>query len=135
METYILPLTSIVESIQPKIGDVRTVAGKSEVVTIRGQILPVLRLHDLFGIRNAVSDPTRAILVIIEHDDRQAALLVDELIGQNQVVLKSLDDNYHKVPGIAGATILGDGQVAFILDVAGIVHGFNSADHIQQLAA
>jgi len=134
-ETYILPLTSIVESIQPKSADVRMVAGLSEVVTVRGRVLPVLRLHNLFGIKTAVTDPTKAILVIIEHDEKQAALLVDELIGQNQVVLKSLDDNYQRVPGIAGATILGDGQVAFILDVAGIVHGIAASELSTQIAA
>ncbi len=134
-ETYILPLTSIIESIQPTRDSLCTVAGKSEVVTVRGEILPILRLHKLFAIDNSVNDPTKGILVIVEHDEKHAALFVDELIGQSQVVIKSLDDNYQKVDGIAGATILGDGRVAFILDVAGLIHSENRNSRPLAIAA
>jgi two-component system chemotaxis sensor kinase CheA len=134
-ETYILPLTSIIESIQPKRDALCLVAGKAEVVTVRGEILPILRLHKLFTIETPVIDPTKGILVIVEHDEKHAALFVDELIGQSQVVIKSLDDNYQKVDGIAGATIMGDGRVAFILDVASLVHGTDRSITSKAMAA
>ena len=122
-EVYILPLTSIVESIRPKPGDVRVVAGRAEVVLVRGEVLPILRLYQVFGADPLVTEPTQALLVIVENDGRKVALLVDELIGQSQVVIKSLESNYRKVEGIAGATILGDGRVALILDVPGLIQG------------
>lgn len=121
-ETYIVPLTSIVESIQPKRGDVRVVAGAGEVVLVRGEALPILRLYQAFGTPPRITDPAQGLLVIVETDRRKVALLVDELIGQSQVVIKSLETNYRKVSGIAGATILGDGRVALILDVPGLIH-------------
>ncbi len=121
-EVYILPLTSIVESIRPKLGDVRLVAGQGEIVLMRGEVLPILRLYQVFGSTAQFTDPTKALLVIVENDGRKVALLVDELIGQSQVVIKSLETNYRKVNGIAGATILGDGRVALILDVPGLIH-------------
>ena len=122
-EVYILPLTSIVESIRPKPGDVRVVAGRAEVVLVRGEVLPILRLYQMFGADPLVTEPTQALLVIVEYDGRKVALLVDELIGQSQVVIKSLESNYRKVEGIAGATILGDGRVALILDIPGLIRG------------
>jgi two-component system chemotaxis sensor kinase CheA len=124
-EVYILPLTSIVESIRPKSGEVRLVAGHAEMALVRGEVLPVLRLYEVFGATPRVTDPTRALLVIVENDSRKVALLVDELIGQSQVVIKSLESNYRKVDGIAGATILGDGRVALIVDVPGLIRGSN----------
>jgi two-component system chemotaxis sensor kinase CheA len=75
----------------------------------------------LFGVKTEVVDPTRALVVIVEHENRQAAVLIEEILGQQQVVIKSLENNYQKVPGIAGATILGDGRVALILDVPGLM--------------
>jgi two-component system chemotaxis sensor kinase CheA len=122
-EVYILPLTSIVESIRPKTGDVRLIAGQSEVALVRGDVLPILRLYQFFGAPPHITDPTRGLLVIVENDGRKVALLVDELIGQSQVVIKSLESNYRKVDGIAGATILGDGRVALIVDVPGLIRG------------
>ena len=122
-EVYILPLTSIVESIRPKPGDVRVVAGRSEVVLARGEVLPILRLYQVFGAEPRITEPTQGLLVIVENDGRKVALLVDELIGQSQVVIKSLESNYRKVEGIAGATILGDGRVALILDIPGLIRG------------
>ncbi|MEO7718653.1 MAG: chemotaxis protein CheA [Capsulimonas sp.] len=120
-ETYILPLTSIVESIQPAAGDVRKIAGRAEIAMVRGEVLPVVRLYEIFGSVPKVTDPTQGLLVIVENDNHKVAVLVDELIGQSQVVIKSLETNYRKVRGIAGATIMGDGRVALILDVPGLV--------------
>ncbi len=119
-QTYILPLAAIVESIQPRPEQVKSVAGRGEVVVVRGQPLTILRLHKLFGVPGAMTDPSRALLVIVEHEGRRLALLVDELLGQQQVVIKSLEAHYRKVEGITGATILGDGRAALILDVTGI---------------
>jgi two-component system chemotaxis sensor kinase CheA len=122
-EVYILPLTSIVESIRPRSGDVRLIAGQTEVALVRGEVLSILRLYQFFGAEPRITDPTRGLLVIVENDGRKVALLVDELIGQSQVVIKSLETNYRKVDGIAGATILGDGRVALIVDVPGLIRG------------
>jgi two-component system chemotaxis sensor kinase CheA len=119
-ETYILPLVSIVESVQPRRSDLNAVFGAGETVTVRGQVLPMLRLHRLFGTPPRSEDPTRGLVVIVEHDARKVALLVDDLLGQQQVVIKSLETNFQKLPGLAGATILGDGRVALILDVPGL---------------
>jgi two-component system chemotaxis sensor kinase CheA len=124
-EVYILPLTSIVESVRPKPGDVRRVAGQAEVAIVRGDVLPILRLYEVFGARPKITDPARALLVIVATESKKVALLVDELIGQSQIVIKSLETNYRKVEGIAGATILGDGRVALIVDVPGLIRGAN----------
>jgi two-component system chemotaxis sensor kinase CheA len=121
VQQYILPLVTIRETVRPVRGSIHTIGPGTEVALVHGEALPVLRLHRLFGIAAATDDPTRGLLVVVEHDGRTAALLVDELLGQQQVVIKSLDSDFTKVRGIAGATILGDGRVALILDVAGIV--------------
>jgi two-component system chemotaxis sensor kinase CheA len=120
-QIYILPLVAITESVRPARGSVHKLTGGAEVVMIRDRALPVLRLHRLFGVRPKNDDPTQGLVVIVEYEGRQAALLVDELLGQQQVVIKSLESNFSKVEGVAGATILGDGQVALILDVPGLV--------------
>ena len=120
-ETYILPLVSIVESIQPKAEAVKTVVGKGEVVEVRGTYVPVVRLHEAFGVKADVTEPAGAILVIVETEGERVALSVDELLGQQQVVIKSLEQNFRKVPGVAGATILGDGTVGLIVDVRGLI--------------
>ena len=119
-ETYVLPLVAISESIRPQSGQVKTVAGRGEVVMVRGSALPLLRLHRLFGVPTQVTDPCRGLTVIVEHSGQPFALLVDELLGQQQVVIKSLEAHYRKVEGVLGATILGDGRAALILDVAGL---------------
>ena len=120
-QVYILPLTVIVESIRPVASAVHRVLDHGETVTVRGHVLPVIRLHELFGVPPRTTDLTEALVVIVEHEARLAALMVDELLGQQQVVIKSLEANFQKVEGIAGATILGDGRVALILDVPGLV--------------
>lgn len=120
-QVYIIPLVSITESIRPKQADLGTVLHRDEVVSVRGQLMPIVRLYGLFGITPKVADPTQSLLVIVEQEGRKVALLVDELLGQHQVVIKSLETNYQRVPGISGATIMGDGRVALILDVAGLI--------------
>jgi two-component system chemotaxis sensor kinase CheA len=120
-ESYVLPLAAIVESVRPRPEQLRTVLGAGEVVILRDQVFPLLRLHRIFGVRARSEDPTEGLLVIVEHDGRQAAILVDELLAQQQVVIKSLERHFAKVRGVAGATVLGDGRVTLILDVPGLI--------------
>jgi two-component system chemotaxis sensor kinase CheA len=120
-DTYIVPLLSILESIQPKVGHVKTVAGKGELINVRGTYLPVIRLYDVFALQPESTDPTKAILLILETEGERVAVMVDEIVGQQQVVIKSMEQNFRKVEGIAGATILGNGTVGFILDVRGLL--------------
>jgi two-component system chemotaxis sensor kinase CheA len=115
-ETFILPLGNVTESLQPKAGQIYSVAGGDCVLLVRGDYLPLVEMHRAFGVPNAQTDPTRAIAVIMQAQDRRFALLVDHLIGQHQVVVKNLESNYRKVAGISAATILGDGSVALIVD-------------------
>ena len=118
-DTFIVPLTAIVESLQPRQEDVKTLAGDSRVVHIRGEYLPIIPLAELFG-QTQPTELENGIVVVVEAEEGKAALLVDELLGQHQVVIKSLEANYRKVPGISGATIMGDGSVALILDIAAV---------------
>jgi two-component system chemotaxis sensor kinase CheA len=120
-QTYVLPLVSIVESIQPSREQVRAVAGQGEVVMLRQEPLPLLRLHRIFGVPTEVVEPSRGLVAVVENENHRVALLVDELLNQQQVVIKSLQSNFHKVEGAMGATILGDGRVSLILDIAGLV--------------
>jgi two-component system chemotaxis sensor kinase CheA len=120
-EIYILPLGFVVESLQPAKADVKEIAGQGRVVKVRGDYLPLIPLHQMFSIEPRFTDPCEGILVIVETEGRKAALFVDELVGQQQVVVKNLESNYRKVAGISGATILGDGGVALILDVTALV--------------
>ena len=120
-ETYIVPLLSILESIQPKAGAIKTVAGKGELIDVRNTYLPMMRLYDVFSLQPEFTDPAKAILLILETEGEQVAVMVDEIIGQQQVVIKSMEQNFRKVDGVAGATILGDGTVGFILDVRGLI--------------
>jgi len=115
-EKFIIPLNSIIESLQPKPEQLKSVNGR-QVVQVRGEYLPILRLHELFNIETEIREPTRGILVLVDLDGEKAALLVDALLDEQQVVVKSLETNYRRVEGSAGATILGDGRVALILDV------------------
>jgi two-component system chemotaxis sensor kinase CheA len=120
-EIYILPLGVVVESLQPGRADIKEIAGQGRVIKVRGDYLPLIPLHQMFGIEPRFTDPTEGIVVIVETEGRKAALFVDDLVGQQQVVVKNLESNYRKVTGISGATILGDGGVALILDVAALV--------------
>jgi two-component system chemotaxis sensor kinase CheA len=120
-ETYIVPLLSVVESIQPKIDAIKTVVGKGELVNVRGTYLTMVRLYEVFSLQPEFTEPAKAILLILEMEGEQVALMVDEILGQQQVVIKSMEDNFRKVDGVAGATILSDGAVGFILDVRGVL--------------
>lgn len=120
-ETYIVPLLSILESIQPKPDTVKTVVGKGELVNVRGTYLPMIRLYETFSLTPEHTVPGEAILLILEAEGERVAVMVDEILGQQQVVIKSMEQNFRKVEGIAGATILGDGTVGFILDVRGLL--------------
>ncbi len=119
-EVYIVPITSVVESLQPRAEDLRTLAGEGRVVAIRGDYLPLIPLAEVFGTPGVAYEPTAGILIVVEAEGTRAVLHVDELLGQQQVVIKSLERNYRKVAGISGATILGDGRVALILDIAAV---------------
>ena len=116
-EVFILPLTFIIESLQPVKADIKTIAGMGTVVHVRGEYLPVVALHQVLNVRPKVTEFERGIMVIVESEGCKSAMFVDDLLGQHQVVIKSLESNYRKVPGVSGATIMGDGKVALILDV------------------
>lgn len=120
-ERYVLPLTNIVESLRPTPQQTRTLVNVGDVLTLRGDYIRLVRLYELFGIKGAITDATRALAVVVETEggDR-IGLLVDELLGQQQVVIKSLDSNFHPVEGVSAATILGDGRVALILDAGAL---------------
>ena len=120
-EIFIVPLTFITESLQPAKEDIRTIAGGGTVVHVRGDFLPVVALHEVLNIKSKVTDFEHGIMVIVESEGSKSAMFVDNLLGQHQVVIKSLESNYRKVPGVSGATIMGDGKVALILDVDALV--------------
>ena len=120
-ETYIIPLNAIVESLPGASADLKTVSGEKLLVRVRGEYLPVIALHKVFGIKTQITEPEQGILVLMEAGGKKIALFVEELLGQHQVVLKSLESNFRKVPCVSGATIMGDGRVALILDVAALV--------------
>lgn len=115
-EKFIIPLNSIIESIQPTAESLKTVNGKN-VVHVRGDYIPIIRLYELFNMDALVKEPEKGVLILIDVDGEKAAVLVDALLDEHQVVIKSIETNYRKVDGTAGATILGDGRVALILDV------------------
>ncbi|UXZ53799.1 chemotaxis protein CheA [Halomonas sp. 7T] len=119
-ETFILPLSTVLESLQPAKEDMYAMAGDDVVIKVRDEYLPVIAIHEVLDVENAITDPTKSIAVIVQGEGRRYAMLVDELIGQQQVVVKNLEDNYRKVPGVSAATILGDGSVALILDITGL---------------
>ncbi|RST49028.1 chemotaxis protein CheA [Variovorax sp. DXTD-1] len=116
-EAYILPLSYVIESLQPRPEHLHSITSDGHVIKVRGEYLPLIELHSVFDVSGAQTDPTQGILVIVQAGEARFALLVDELLGQHQVVVKNLETNYRKVPGISAATILGDGSVAFIIDV------------------
>jgi two-component system, chemotaxis family, sensor kinase CheA len=120
-EVYILPLGYVIESLQPAAADVKEIAADGKVVKVREEYLPLIPLHQIFAIEPLHTDPAKGIIVILESEGKKAALLVDSLVGQQQVVVKNLESNFRKVAGISGATILGDGGVSLILDVAALL--------------
>lgn len=120
-EVYILPLASVIESFQIKPSDINTVAQGAQLVKVRDEYMPVIELERVFNVPRFEFNATSPIMVVVESDGARVALMVDELLGQQQVVIKNLESNYRRVPNISGATILGDGKVALILDTSGLV--------------
>lgn len=138
-ERFVVPTTHIHMSFRPEPSMLSTIVGRGEVVLLRGELMPIARLHALFGVPNAVQSPMEGLLMIVGDAERRTALLVDELLGQQQVVAKTLGGSLGKVPGVSGGAILGDGRVGLILDVtetvalaqghepAGVRHGAERA--------
>ncbi len=120
-QIYIIPLSFISESLQPKNAEIKEISGQGKVVHVRGEYLPLIALHEVFKIKPKVTEPADGILVLLEGEGKKVALFVDDLLGQHQVVIKSLETNYRRVPGISGATIMGDGRVAMIMDVTAMI--------------
>lgn len=120
-EVYILPLASVIESFQIKPGDINTMAQGARVVKVRDEYMPVVELEQIFQVPRFEHGASTSIMVVIEADGQRVSLMVDELLGQQQVVIKNLESNYRKVPNVSGATILGDGKVALILDTSSLV--------------
>jgi two-component system chemotaxis sensor kinase CheA len=120
-EIYILPLASVIESIKLDQQQIRSVAGANRVIEVRNEFLPVVELDEVFRVPRFETRTGSGIMIVVEAEGARVALLVDELVGQHQVVVKNLEANYRKVPGVSGATILGDGRVALILDVGHMV--------------
>jgi two-component system chemotaxis sensor kinase CheA len=115
-----LPMLSILESMRPKTEELSTVEGGGELISVRGEYLPLIRLYKVFNLPTDRKDPTKALVVIIESVSKRFGILVDDILGEQQAVIKSLEQNYQKVSGVAGATILGDGRVSLILDIHGL---------------
>jgi two-component system chemotaxis sensor kinase CheA len=127
-EVYIVPIVSIVETIQIKREQISSVAKKAELFRLRDEYIPIIRLHELFSIQADKTDLLNGLLMIVEADGRRVGLFVDELLSQQQVVIKSLETNFKQVTGLTGATMLGDGRVALILDVPGLVVRFKDQE-------
>ncbi len=120
-ERYIVPVTSIIETLRPEQKDVRRLSEGFDVLTVRGEVVPLIYIYAAFGLANGAKDPCKGLVIVVETETgRKVGLVVNELIGQQQVVIKSLEENYDSIKGVSGATILGDGKVALILDVDGL---------------
>ncbi|EMG7853261.1 chemotaxis protein CheA [Enterobacter hormaechei] len=133
-EVFILPLNAVMESLQPREEDLHPLAGGERVLEVRGEYLPLVELWKVFEVDGAKTEATQGIVVILQSAGRRYALLVDQLMGQHQVVVKNLESNYRKVPGISAATILGDGSVALIVDVSAL-QGLNREQRVANTAA
>lgn len=132
-ERYILPIIKVQMSFRPSREAISTIGGRGEIVLLHEQVLPIVRLHELFQIEPDHRDPTEAILVVIADGVRRCALLVDEVLGQQQFVVKALSGQFTDVPGIAGGAIMGDGTVGLILDTDGLIAiARGSADEIDE---
>ncbi len=127
---YVIPLNLIVETLQPRAEDIKTVTGEGRMVHVRGEYLPIIALHSLFNQHTEITDPTQGVLVLLESDGKKSALFLDRLVGQQQVVIKSLETNYRKIAGVSGATIMGDGSVALILDVPALIQMGQTSNYL-----
>lgn len=121
-EKYIVPMLSIEESIRPKKDDISTVLHRGELINVRGKLLPMVRLHNLYNIKPKKTNPWEALILIVEGEGHRCGLLVDDLLGQQQIVIKSLGEQFRNIRGISGGAILGDGHIGLILDVGGIIN-------------
>jgi two-component system chemotaxis sensor kinase CheA len=121
-QVFTIPLLSVNESLRPVPKQIKKIKDKGELVEIRGEYIPMLRLHERLNIKPRFKEPTEGLVVVVQLANRKQCLFVDEIVDQGPVVIKSMEDNFIQVPGIAGATILGDGRVSFILDVASLVN-------------
>lgn len=121
-QKYIIPMLSIEESIRPKKDDVSTIQQRGELINVRGDVLPMVRLHQLYNVEPKKYDPWEALILIVESEGQRCGILVDDLIGQQQIVIKSLGEQFRNVKGVSGSAILGDGRVGLILDVGGIMN-------------
>jgi len=120
-ERYVVPTLSIVTSLRPTDQVLSTVIGRGEMVDVQGELLPLYRLHALFAVAGARETATEALAVVVEDDGKRACLLVDQLLGQQQIVIKTLGETLQGIPGISGGAIMPDGRVGLILDVGGLV--------------
>ncbi|UCD81296.1 MAG: chemotaxis protein CheA, partial [Desulfobacterales bacterium] len=127
-ETYVIPTVSIIRSIKPGKKDLSTVLNQGEVVSLQGSLIPLFRMARLYHIQEAKQDAQEGVVVIVEDEERQAGLLVDELIGRQQVVIKSLGETMKDIPGISGGAIMPDGRVGLIIDVGGLVKFANTGN-------
>lgn len=121
LDRYIVPTLSIESSFRPNLGDIINIETKGELVQVREHLLPIVRLHELYDIPTDCEKPSEAILIVVESEDRRCCLMVDEIIGHQHIVIKSLGEHFSKLKGVAGCTILSDGQVGLILDVSGMM--------------
>ena len=119
-ETITVPLFSIVEAVRSEKNIIRTIEGRGELIEFRGEYLPMIRLYEVFGFETEIQDPKQGLILILDGHNRKIALMVDDIIGQQQVVIKSLERNYKQILGISGATVLGDGRISLILDIFGL---------------
>jgi two-component system chemotaxis sensor kinase CheA len=119
-EQYIVPLEFVAEAIMPAASDIKTIVNQPSLVAVRGEHLPIVKLEEVVQLDRGGAAPPEPLCLVVEVDNRRAALMVDKLVGQQQLVVKSLESNLHSVPGVAGATILGDGRVSLILDVTSL---------------
>jgi two-component system chemotaxis sensor kinase CheA len=126
-QIFVVPLDTIIESVQPQEKQIKLIANE-KLLWIRDEYWPLVRLHQKMEIDNAITEPSKAIVMLIESSEKRFGLVVDSLLGQQQVVIKSLEQNYRRVDGVAGATIMGDGRVALILDVESLANNVITVD-------
>ncbi|MCK5521404.1 MAG: chemotaxis protein CheA, partial [Candidatus Marinimicrobia bacterium] len=120
-EKYIIPTLSIITSLRPEKENLNTIMDKGEMLNLKGELIPIFRLENIFNANAAIKDPTKGLIVVVEHDGKKLGLLTDKLLGQSQIVIKSLGESMHGIDGLSGGAILPDGRVGLILDIGGIM--------------